>query len=125
MPEDRSFGDMFKDNLKKEVKNRIKETVLHDSHASDDSHVFDRMADVMYGMTTKMPLVGKYVKKPLDQIDALNRTKIFTSKVFKPIFPFFKVDKKYTEKLVDEAPGSDSEKFVEKISRSDSEDKQD
>ena len=120
MPEERSFGDMFKDGLKKDVKNRVKDTVIHDSHASDDSHVFDRMADVMYGMTTKMPLFGKYVKTPLDKIDALNKTKIFTSKTFKPIFPFFKVDKKYTKLLVDEAPNSDSQKSVKKTPEVDS-----
>jgi hypothetical protein len=110
MEEERSFVDIFKDGLKNDAKNRVKDTVVKDSHASDDTHVFDRMADVMYGMTTKMPLIGKYAKVPLDKMDALNKTKLFTSKVFKPIFPFFKVDKKYTEKLVDEAPKSDSDK---------------
>lgn len=103
-PEEKSFADAIKQNMKDGIKSRVKKKVMTDSHASDDSHVFDRMADVMYGMTTKMPLVGKYAKIPLDKIDALNNTKMFTSKVFKPIFPFFKVDKKYTQKLVDEAP---------------------
>jgi len=104
--EEKSFVDMFKEGIKKDAKNRAKDTIVKDSHASDDSHIFDRMADVMYGMTTKMPLAGEYVKKPLDEIDALNKTKLFTSKVFKPIFPFFKVDKKYTKFFVDEAPGN-------------------
>ena len=102
--EEKSFVDMFKEGLKKDAKNRVKDSIVKDSHASDDSHVFDRMADVMYGMTTKMPLVGKYAKIPLDNIDALDKTKLFTSKVFKPIFPFFKVDKKYTQYFVDESP---------------------
>jgi len=109
MSDDKSLKDRFKENLKKGIKNRIKNKITQDSHASDDSHIFDRMADVMYGMTTKMPLVGKYVKKPLDDVDALNKTKLFTSKVFKPIFPFFKVDKKYTKIMVDEAPKKDSQ----------------
>ena len=102
---EKSFVDMFKEGMKKDAKNRVKDSVVKDSHASDDSHIFDRMADVMYGMTTKMPLAGKYIKPPLDDIDALKKTKFFTSKVFKPIFPFFKVDKKYTKFFVDEAPG--------------------
>ena len=109
MQEDKSFADLFKDNVKKEVKKRIKDKLTKDSHASDDSHVFDRMADVMYGMTTKMPVFGKYAKTPLDKMDVLNKTKMFTSKAFKPIFPFFKVDKKYTEKFVNEAPKKDSQ----------------
>jgi len=108
MSEDKSFGDLFKENIKNEVKTRVKDKVLHESHDSDDSHVFDRMADVMYGMTTKMPLFGKLAKVPLDKIDALNKTKLFTSKTFKPIFPFFKVDKKYTKSLVNEAPKQDT-----------------
>ena len=102
--EEKSFVDMFKEGLKKDAKNRVKDSVIKDSHASDDSHIFDRMADMMYGMTTKMPLVGKYAKVPLDNINALDKTKLFTSKVFKPIFPFFRVDKKYTQFFVDEAP---------------------
>ena len=135
MEEEKSFVDMFKEGLKKEpkakkpvvekeksimdivkngikndAKNRMKDSVAKDSHASDDSHVFDRMADVMYGLTTKMPLVGQYAKPPLDEINALKNTKLFTSKVFKPIFPFFKVDKKYTKFFVDEAPKDDEEK---------------
>ena len=102
--EEKSFVQMFKEGLKNDAKNRVKDSVIKDSHASDDSHIFDRMTDVMYGMTTKMPLAGKYVKIPLDKIDALDKTKLFTSKVFKPIFPFFKVDKKYTKFFVDKAP---------------------
>ena len=101
---EKSFVDMFKEGIKRDAKNRVKDSVTKDSHASDDSHIFDRMADVMYGMTTKMPLAGQYVKTPLDKIDALAKTKLFTSKVFKPIFPFFRVDKKYTKMFVDEAP---------------------
>jgi len=108
--EEKSFVDMFKDGMKKDAKNRVKDNVLKDSHASDDTHIFDRMADVMYGLTTKMPLVGKYAKSPLDDIDALKNTKLFTSKVFKPIFPFFKLDKKYTKFFVNEAPTDDKEK---------------
>ena len=104
MSDEKSFGDVFKDGLKNDVKNRVKDSVLKHSHASDDSHVFDRMADIMYGMTTKMPVFGKFAKVPIDNADTLNYTKIFTSKVFKPIFPFFKVDKKYTKRLVDKAP---------------------
>jgi hypothetical protein len=109
MSDDKSIGDIFKENLKKEVKNRIIDKVVNQSHASDDSHVFDRMTDIMYGMTTKMPLFGKYAKAPLDKMDILNKTKLFTSKTFKPIFPFFKVDKKYTKFMVDEAPQNDKE----------------
>jgi len=101
---DKSFVDMFKEGLKKDAKNRVKDSIVKDSHASDDSHIFDRMADVMYGLTTKMPLAGEYIKAPIDEVDALNKTKLFTSKVFKPIFPFFRVDKKYTKLFVDEAP---------------------
>ena len=90
--DDKSFGDIFKDGLKNglknDVKNRVKDTVVKDSHANDDSHVFDRMADVMYGMTTQMPMFGKFAKVPIDNIDALYKTKMFTSKTFKPIFPF-------------------------------------
>jgi hypothetical protein len=107
--EEKSFVDMFKDGMKKDAKNRVKNNVTVDSHASDDTHVFDRMADVMYGLTTKMPLVGQYAKVPLDDINALKNTKLFTSKVFKPIFPFFKVDKKYTKFFVNEAPKDDKE----------------
>ncbi len=110
MSDDRSFGDMFKDNLKKEIKQRVKDVFIHSSYANDDSHVLDRMADVMYGLTTKMPVIGKYTKVPLDKMDTLNKTKQFTSKAFKPIFPFFKVDKKYTEKFVNEAPKNELEK---------------
>ena len=108
MSEDKSFGDLLRENIKNEVKTRTKDKVLHESHDNDDSHVFDRMTDIMYGMTTKMPLFGKLAKVPLDKIDALNKTKLFTSKTFKPIFPFFKVDKKYTKLLVDEAPKDDT-----------------
>jgi hypothetical protein len=104
MQEEKTFLDMLIEGMKKDAKHRITDSVIKDSHASDDSHVFDRMADVMYGMTTKMPLGGKYMKIPLDNIDALHKTKMFTSKTFKPIFPFFKVDKKYTKYFVDEAP---------------------
>ncbi len=104
---EKSIVNIIKDGMKRDAKNRVKDSVIKDSHASDDSHVFDRMADIMYGMTTKMPLVGKYAKPPLDDINALKNTKLFTSKVFKPIFPFFKVDKKYTKFFVDEAPKDD------------------
>ena len=104
MAENEGFVNIFKDGLKKDVKNRVKDSVVSDSHASDDSHIFDRMSDIMYGMTTKMPVFGEIFKKPLDNVDALNKTKVFTSKTFKPIFPFFKVDKKYTKFMVNEAP---------------------
>jgi hypothetical protein len=109
MEEQKSFVNMFKEGVKKDAKNRVKDTVMKDSHASDDTHIFDRMADVMYGLATKMPLLGKYIKPPLDDIDALKNTKLFTSKVFKPIFPFLRVNKKYTQKFVDEAPKDDKE----------------
>jgi len=108
-----SFVDAIKQNMKDGVKSRVKNSVMHDSHASDDSHVFDRMADVMYGMTTKMPLFGQYAKVPIDKIDGLNKTKVFTSKAFKPIFPFFKVNPKYTSFLVDEAPEHKNEDEIE------------
>ena len=104
MSEEKSFVDMLKDGVKRDAKNRVKDSVLKDSHSSDNTHIFDRMADVMYGVATKAPIVGKYVKVPLDNVDALNKTKLFTSKVFKPIFPFFKLNKKFTSKLVDDAP---------------------
>ena len=104
MAENEGFINIFKDGLKKDVKNRVKDGVVKDSHASDNSHIFDRMSDVLYGMTTKMPLFGEILKKPLDDVDALNKTKVFTSKTFKPIFPFFKLDKKYTKFMVNEAP---------------------
>jgi len=112
MSEEKSFVDMFKEGMKKDAKNRVKDSVTKDSHASDDSHIFDRMTDIMYGMTTKMPFAGKYVKVPLDNVDALDNTKLFTSKVFKPIFPFFKVDKKYTKFFVDEAPKKSDNKEI-------------
>ncbi len=107
--------DAIKQNMKDGVKSRVTNSVIHDSHASDDSHVFDRMADVMYGMTTKMPLFGRYAKVPIDKIDGLNKTKVFTSKVFKPIFPFFKVDPKYTSFLVDKVPEHKDEEEIEEI----------
>jgi hypothetical protein len=112
MDKEKSFSQKLKENFKKEVKKRIKEKFVDESHVSDDSHILDRMTDVMYGVSTKMPVIGKYVKAPLDKIDALNKTKIFTSKVFKPIFPFFKVDKKYTEILVKDAPKTSSKEEV-------------
>ena len=110
-----NFVDAIKQNIKEGVKSRVKNSVVHDSHASDDSHVFDRMADVMYGMTTKMPLFGQYAKVPIDKIDGLNRTKVFTSKAFKPIFPFFKVNPKYTSFLVNQAPEHKTENDIEDI----------
>ena len=61
----------------------------------------DRMIDMTYAMTTKMPFFGKIAKKPLDEMDALSRTKSISSKYFKPFFPFPKVDKKFTEKFTE------------------------
>jgi len=76
---------------------------LKEAQANDDSHIMDRMVDITYGMATKIPVVGKYAKTSLDKIDALENTKKFSSKVFKPFFPFVSVDKKYTEKFVKDA----------------------
>jgi len=82
---------------KKTIKEKFKE-----AQANDNSHIMDRMADIAYALTTKMPLFGKVAKKSLDKMDALERTKATSSKLFKPFFPFPKVDKKYTEKEVEE-----------------------
>ena len=82
-------------------KETIKEKFTQ-AQANDNSHVMDRMIDITYALTTKMPLFGKFAKKALDKVDAVDRAKATTSKVFKPFFPFPKVDKKYTEKLVEE-----------------------
>ncbi len=79
----------------------IKEKIKN-LQANDDNHIMDRMLDVTYGMTTKMPVMGEFAKKSLDKMDALENAKKFSSKVFKPFFPFPKVDKKYTEKFVEE-----------------------
>ena len=79
-------------------KETIKEKLIK-AQANDDSHIMDRMLDVTYALTTKMPIVGKYAKTSLDKADILNRAKATSSKVFKPFFPFPKVDKKYTEKF--------------------------
>ena len=76
---------------------------LKEAQANDDSHVMDRMIDITYGMTTKMPVVGKFAKTSLDKMDALANAKRFSSKLFKPFFPFPKVDKKYTEKFVEDS----------------------
>jgi len=76
---------------------------LKEAQANDDSHVMDRMIDITYGMATHVPVVGKFAKTSLDKIDALENTKKFSSKLFKPFFPFVKVDKKYTEKFVQSA----------------------
>jgi len=73
---------------------------LKAAQANDDSHIMDRMVDITYGMATHVPLVGKYAKTSLDKMDALKNTKKISSKFFKPFFPFFKVDKKHTEKFV-------------------------
>jgi len=83
---------------KEKIKEKIKEM-----QANDDNHIMDRMIDVTYAMTTKVPVLGKYAKKSLDKMDALENTKKFSSKLFKPFFPFPKVDKKYTEKFVVES----------------------
>jgi len=82
---------------KETITNKIKEM-----QANDDNHIMDRMIDVTYGMTTKVPVMGKYAKKSLDKMDALENAKKFSSKLFKPFFPFPKVDKKYTEKFVED-----------------------
>ena len=79
------------------ITNKIKEM-----QANDDNHIMDRMIDVTYGMTTKVPVLGKFAKTSLDKMDALGNAKKFSSKLFKPFFPFPKVDKKYTEKFVAE-----------------------
>ncbi len=83
-----------------------KETItdkIKDMQANDDNHIMDRMIDITYGMTTKMPVVGKFAKTSLDKMDALANAKRFSSKLFKPFFPFPKVDKKYTEKFVEDS----------------------
>lgn len=72
------------------------------AQVDDNSHVMDRMIDLTYAMTTKMPFFGKIAKKPLDEMEALSRTKAISSKYFKPFFPFPKVDKKYTQKLTED-----------------------
>jgi len=72
------------------------------AQANDNTHVMDRMLDITYGLTTKMPLFGKIAKKSLDKMEALENAKAFSSKVFKPFFPFPKVDQKHTEKFVEE-----------------------
>jgi len=88
-------------------KETIKEKFT-DAQANDNSHVMDRMIDITYALTTKMPLFGKFAKKSLDKMDALERTKATSSKLFKPFFPFPKVDKKYTEKLVEEETATET-----------------
>jgi len=83
-----------------------KETItdkIKELQANDDNHIMDRMIDVTYGMTTKMPIMGKFAKTSLDKMDALENAKKYSSKVFKPFFPFPKVDKKYTEKFVEDS----------------------
>ena len=80
---------------KKTIKEKFK-----DAQANDNTHVMDRMLDITYGLTTKMPLFGKFAKKSLDKMDALQNAKAFTSKVFKPFFPSPKTDPKRTEKFV-------------------------
>jgi hypothetical protein len=85
----------------KTTKETVKEK-FKDAQANDNSHVMDRMLDITYGLTTKMPLFGKFAKKSLDKMDALKNAKAFSSKVFKPFFPFPKVDAKHTEKFVEE-----------------------
>jgi len=82
---------------KEKITDKIKEL-----QANDNNHIMDRMLDVTYGMTTKVPLMGKYAKKSLDKMDALSNAKAFSSKVFKPFFPFPKVDAKHTQKFVEE-----------------------
>ena len=82
---------------KETIKEKFKE-----AQANDNSHIMDRMLDITYALTTKMPLFGKFAKKSLDKIDAVERAKATSSKIFKPFFPFPKIDKKYTEKLVEE-----------------------
>jgi hypothetical protein len=82
-------------------KETIKEKFT-EAQANDNTHIMDRMLDITYALTTKMPLFGKFAKKSLDKMDALNRAKAVSSKVFKPFFPFPKVDKKHTEKFVEE-----------------------
>ena len=82
---------------KETIKDKFKK-----AQANDNTHVMDRMLDITYGLTTKMPLFGKIAKKSLDKMDALETAKAFSSKVFKPFFPFPKVDSKRTEKFVEE-----------------------
>ncbi len=82
---------------KETIKERFKE-----AQANDNTHVMDRMLDITYGLTTKMPLFGKLAKTSLDKIDALENAKTLSSKVFKPFFPFPKVDPKRTEKFVED-----------------------
>ena len=89
------------DNIMKITKETVKEK-LKESQANDNTHIMDRMLDITYGLTTKMPLFGKFAKKSLDKVDALDNAKKFTSKVFKPFFPFPKIDSKRTEKFVEE-----------------------
>jgi len=79
-------------------KETIKEKLV-EAQANDNSHIMDRMLDVTYALTTKIPIIGKYAKVSLDKADVLNRAKATSSKVFKPFFPFPKVDKKYTQKF--------------------------
>ena len=90
-----------------------KETItdkIKELQANDDNHIMDRMIDVTYGMTTKVPVLGKFAKTSLDKMDALENTKKFSSKLFKPFFPFPKVDKKYTEKFVTDATEKETKK---------------
>ena len=82
---------------KETIKEKFKE-----AQANDNTHVMDRMLDIAYGLTTKMPLFGKFAKKSLDKMEALENAKKFSSKTFKPFFPFPKVDPKRTEKFVEE-----------------------
>lgn len=82
---------------KETIKDKFKK-----AQANDNTHVMDRMLDITYGLTTKMPLFGKIAKKSLDKMDALETAKAFSSKVFKPFFPFPKVDSKRTEKFVED-----------------------
>ena len=83
------------------TKEKIKEN-LKKKQVNDNTHVMDRMLDITYGLTTKVPVFGKIAKKSLDKMDALENAKAFSSKVFKPFFPFPKVDAKHTEKFVTE-----------------------
>jgi len=88
-----------------------KETItdkIKELQANDNNHIMDRMIDVTYGMTTKVPVLGKFAKTSLDKMDALENAKKFSSKLFKPFFPFPKVDKKYTEKFVEETKAEET-----------------